>query len=82
MIRLSDWGWRKSEPGDLGPCEQPTLLRRGLDLVASTGTPEDKVADALGTPIGRLTEICGPGRPIVDMQAPYEPDKVQPLRRD
>lgn len=82
MIRLSDWGWRKSEPGDLGPCEQPTLLRRGLDLVASTGASEDKIADALGIPIGRLTEICGPGRPIVDMRRPYEPDKVQPLRRD
>ena len=32
MIRLSDWGWRRSEPGDIGPAEQPTVLRRGLDL--------------------------------------------------
>jgi Zn-dependent peptidase ImmA (M78 family) len=83
MIRLSDWGWRKSEPGDLGPSEQPTLLRRGLDLVVdSTGAPEEKIANALGIPVGRLTEICGPGRPVVDVTARDESAKVQPIHRD
>ncbi len=81
MIRLSDWGWRKSEPGDLGPYERPTLLRRGLDLVVeSTGTPEDQIANALGMPSDRLDEICGPGRPVVGLKKQVETGKVRSLR--
>jgi Zn-dependent peptidase ImmA (M78 family)/DNA-binding XRE family transcriptional regulator len=81
MIRLSDWGWRRDEPGDLGPVEQPTLLRRGLDLVAdAAGTPEDRIADALGISIDRLQEICGPGRPAI-MPNGTEDRKVLPFRR-
>jgi Zn-dependent peptidase ImmA (M78 family)/transcriptional regulator with XRE-family HTH domain len=67
MIRLSDWSWRRSEPGETGPAEQPTLLRRGLDLVVnSTGHTEEQIADNLGLPVERLVEICGPGRPRID----------------
>lgn len=81
MIRLSDWGWRKSEPGDLGPYERPTLLRRGLDLVVeSTGTSEDTIANALGIPSDRLNEICGPGRPIVGVDGSVNNENVRPLR--
>lgn len=81
MIRLSDWGWRKDEPGDLGPSEKPTLLRRGLDLVVeSTGTSEDQIANVLGMPRDRLDEICGPGRPLVGVNEPMEPGKVRSLR--
>jgi Zn-dependent peptidase ImmA (M78 family)/DNA-binding XRE family transcriptional regulator len=82
MVRLSDWGWRKSEPGDLGPYERPTLLRRGLDLVVeSTGTSEEKIANALGIPSDRLNKICGPGRPVVGINGPTEErENVRPLR--
>lgn len=83
MIRLSDWGWRKSEPGDLGAPEQPTLLRKGLNLVIdSTGISEEQIANSLGIPIGRLTEICGPGRPVVDLQPLDELSNVQSMHRD
>lgn len=82
MIRLSDWGWRKDEPGDLGPFEQATLLRRGLNLVSdAAGTPEDQIADALGISSDRLQEICGPGRPAIG-PAETESKKVLPFRRD
>ena len=33
MTRLSTLGWRKSEPGDAGPPEQPTLLARAADML-------------------------------------------------
>jgi Zn-dependent peptidase ImmA (M78 family)/transcriptional regulator with XRE-family HTH domain len=81
MIRLSDWGWRKSEPDDLGPHERPTLLRRGLDLVVeSTGTSEDKIANALGISSDRLNEICGPGRPVVALDGVVGHENVRALR--
>jgi Zn-dependent peptidase ImmA (M78 family)/transcriptional regulator with XRE-family HTH domain len=81
MIRLSDWGWRREEPGDLGVFEQPTLLRRGLDLVAeAAGTPEDQIADTLGISSDRLQEICGPGRPAIAPISGPEPEKVRALR--
>jgi Zn-dependent peptidase ImmA (M78 family)/transcriptional regulator with XRE-family HTH domain len=83
MIRLSDWGWRRSEPGDLGPAEQPTLLRRGLDLVvSSTGASEEQIADTLSLPVQRLTEICGPGRPRIDPVGTPECEKVRSIIRD
>ncbi len=83
MIRLSDWGWRKCEPGDLGSFEQPTLLRRGLDLVVeSVGTSEDRIANALGLSSDRLNEICGPGRPAIVPAAPTNTEKVRALRPD
>lgn len=85
MIRLSDWGWRKSEPGDIGPQERPTLLRRALDLVVdSAGTSEEKIADSLGLPIERLSEICGPGRPVVGFaeNPTSEHHKVRSIRSE
>jgi len=83
MIRLSDWGWRRSEPGDIGPAEQPTVLRRGLDLVvSSTGTTEEQIADNLGLPHQRLTEICGPGRPRIDSAGEGSIEKVRSIVRD
>jgi Zn-dependent peptidase ImmA (M78 family) len=33
QIYLSSRGWRESEPIDIGPLEQPTLLSRALDLM-------------------------------------------------
>lgn len=83
MIRLSDWGWRRSEPGDIGPHERPTLLRRALDLVVdSAGSSEEQIANSLGIPIERVKEICGPGRPVVGLSArqPAEQENVRPLR--
>lgn len=83
MIRLSDWGWRRTEPGDLGPTEQPTLLRRGLDLVVnSTGTTEEQIADNLGLPMQRLTEICGPGRPRINPVESADRENVRSIVPD
>lgn len=44
------------------------LLRRGLDLVMeSTSKSEDQIAESLGLPGDRLCEICGYGRPKVQI---------------
>lgn len=83
MIRLSDWGWRKSEPGDIGLRERPTLLRRALDLVVdSAGSSEERLANSLGIPTERLNEICGPGRPVVGLSdtSRQSDQNVRPLR--
>lgn len=55
---MSRAGWRRTEPGDLGPPEQPQLLRRAVaaletrgvsvvDLAAEARLPEDFVRDYL-----------------------------------
>jgi Zn-dependent peptidase ImmA (M78 family)/transcriptional regulator with XRE-family HTH domain len=81
MIRLSDWGWRKTEPGDLGSFEQPTVLRRGLDLVvAAVGPSEIQIADSLGISGERLAEICGPGRPLVGPTELHQPTNLHVLK--
>lgn len=33
MIQLSERGWRTNEPADLGPCEEPVLLRQAIELL-------------------------------------------------
>jgi Zn-dependent peptidase ImmA (M78 family)/DNA-binding XRE family transcriptional regulator len=37
MKTMSRRGWRKNEPGYLGPPEQPTLLTKALEALAATG---------------------------------------------
>lgn len=37
MKTMSRRGWRKNEPGYLGPPEQPTLLTKALEALATTG---------------------------------------------
>lgn len=37
MKTMSRRGWRKNEPGYLGPPEQPTLLTKALEVLAVTG---------------------------------------------
>lgn len=37
MIQLSERGWRTNEPSDLGPPEQPMLLRQAIELLEANG---------------------------------------------
>ncbi|TYC18533.1 ImmA/IrrE family metallo-endopeptidase [Actinomadura syzygii] len=44
MSALSSRGWRRQEPGPARPLEQPTMLTRALEIVATAGTDRDRVA--------------------------------------
>jgi Zn-dependent peptidase ImmA (M78 family)/DNA-binding XRE family transcriptional regulator len=60
MIRLSDLGYRTSEPGDLGSPERPGLLRSALELLsASTGWGLADLAAEVCLPVSLVREISG-----------------------
>jgi Zn-dependent peptidase ImmA (M78 family)/DNA-binding XRE family transcriptional regulator len=61
MISMSERGWRSSEPGDVGPPEQPSLLRRALDMLADArGFGVTELARALHVHPERVEEVLGP----------------------
>lgn len=60
MIRLSDYGFRITEPGDLGSPERPALLRSALELIfGTTGWGLKGVAAEVCLPASLIREICG-----------------------
>jgi Zn-dependent peptidase ImmA (M78 family) len=60
MIRLSELGYRTSEPGDLGELEMPALLRSALELTEKeTGWGVGDLATELRLPTPLAREICG-----------------------
>lgn len=66
MIRLSEMGHRMSEPGDLGPPEEPGLLRSAMELLAeSTEWTVDHLVQAVRLPADLVREICS-----LDREAP------------
>jgi Zn-dependent peptidase ImmA (M78 family)/DNA-binding XRE family transcriptional regulator len=79
MVRLSDMGYRTNEPGDLGPPEQPGLLRAAVDLLSeskSWGLPE--LATEVRLPVTLVREICALDGDAAD----GEPVEVRPLKQD
>lgn len=48
---MSKRNWRKEEPGDLGPAEQPTIMKKALSLLASRNYTVDDLADATRLPV-------------------------------
>lgn len=56
MKYMSMRGWRKQEPVDLGPCEEPKLLREAMKA-AGLGVPG--IAEALRLPAADLEELLG-----------------------
>ena len=45
MIRMSQQGWRRDEPGAIASIEQPSLMPRALELLDSVGiTAEELIA--------------------------------------
>ena len=59
--------WRQREPGELGPPEQPALMRRALDVAASRGVSLESLADEIALPQSFVSELIGAGddRPAV-----------------
>jgi Zn-dependent peptidase ImmA (M78 family)/transcriptional regulator with XRE-family HTH domain len=56
---LSARGWRKREPGDLGPPENPILLQRGLQVAAETGMSLETIMQRAGLPEEDIRTILG-----------------------
>lgn len=57
MIQLSERGWRTKEPSDLGPPEQPILLRQAVELLTDDrGLGLAEIARDLRTPQRLITE--------------------------
>jgi Zn-dependent peptidase ImmA (M78 family)/DNA-binding XRE family transcriptional regulator len=51
---MSRIGWRRTEPGDLGPPERPRLLSRAVELLQEHGTGEAALADETHIPLREL----------------------------
>jgi Zn-dependent peptidase ImmA (M78 family)/DNA-binding XRE family transcriptional regulator len=69
MKTMSTRGWRKQEPGDIGPPESPILLRRAVEIVGQAGVPLHDLARRAGLPEGDINSILGTtddDRPRVD----------------
>jgi Zn-dependent peptidase ImmA (M78 family)/transcriptional regulator with XRE-family HTH domain len=67
---LSARGWRKREPGDLGPPENPILLQRALQVATETGVNLDALVQRAGLPEDDIRTILGPSydpRPHVEL---------------
>jgi Zn-dependent peptidase ImmA (M78 family)/DNA-binding XRE family transcriptional regulator len=58
---MSTRGWRKFEPGDLGPPESPVLLRRAINLATESGTTLSDLARQAGLPQQDINVILGDG---------------------
>ena len=56
---LSARGWRKQEPGDLGPPENPILLCRALQLATETGVTTEALIQRAGLPEEDIRTILG-----------------------
>lgn len=61
---MSRAGWRKTEPGDLGPPERPRLLRRAVEALDAEGIALEDLADEAQLPLDVLREyLTVPGAP-------------------
>lgn len=59
MTSLSSKGWRTSEPGDIGPQEQPSLLPRAAMLLQEKGIAVTDIADACRMPEEVVATVLG-----------------------
>lgn len=59
MKVMSARGWRKREPGDLGPAESPILLRRAIDVTAKNGMTLSGLIRRAGLPERDIRTILG-----------------------
>jgi len=67
---MSKRNWRNEEPGDLGPAEQPTLMRKALGLLASRNYTLYHLAEATSLPVDIVALIAAlqeDDRPAVEV---------------
>ena len=59
--------WRIKEPGDLGPSEQPILLRKCIELLDKLGITRDALANELCFPRSLLDQLVGDDLPTIQI---------------
>ncbi|MGN6131168.1 MAG: helix-turn-helix domain-containing protein [Nocardioidaceae bacterium] len=64
MIRMSQQGWRRDEPGAIASIEQPSLMPRALELLDSVGITADELIAQCRIP-SHLFEAVTSRTPIV-----------------
>ncbi len=68
---MSSRGWRINEPGDnlLGRPEQPVLLTKAIDVLASEGVTLEALAEEAALPIVLIRRLLGlhDARPVIDI---------------
>jgi hypothetical protein len=57
---LSRQGWRRNEPVDLGPPEEPQLLPRAFALIARKGITPSDLFETLALPEMCTSELAAP----------------------
>ncbi len=71
MKYMSRAGWRKHEPGELGPPERPRLLRRAAEALEHAGIDAERLAELAHIPIEEvrmyLTMPAAPGRVTIEL---------------
>jgi Zn-dependent peptidase ImmA (M78 family)/transcriptional regulator with XRE-family HTH domain len=65
MIRMSQQGWRRDEPGAITSIEQPSLMPRALELLDSVGITADELIAQCRIPSHLFEAVTG-RTPIVD----------------
>jgi Zn-dependent peptidase ImmA (M78 family) len=59
LVRMSSEGWRRDEPGDLGPPEIPTMLPQALELLSQRGVTLETLAAEAKLPLAVVAEVVG-----------------------
>lgn len=75
MMRISSWGWRRAEPGNVVALEMPSLLPGALDALENAGINARDIAHGPGLPL--------PVFEIITARSPHtEPELEQDIDRD
>lgn len=76
MMRISSWGWRRAEPGNIVALEMPSLLPGAVEVLEQAGISASDIARGPGLPLPVL-EVVTARSP----QAHTEPD-IDPTQID
>lgn len=81
---MSKRNWRNEEPGDLGPAEQPTLMKKALDLLASRSYTIDDLAATTSLPadiVALVAALQDDDRPAVQLEVGAESPQIPPTTK-
>jgi Zn-dependent peptidase ImmA (M78 family) len=70
MRQMAARGWRRQEPGDLGPPEQPMFLARTVELLRELGLTTSAVAQEADLPAEIIEQFVAAGtdpRPVLTL---------------
>jgi Zn-dependent peptidase ImmA (M78 family)/transcriptional regulator with XRE-family HTH domain len=65
MVRMSQNGWRRAEPGRVTSLEMPSMLPRAREVMNTAGIDDEKFLSGSGLPAG-LYEVAASRVPVAD----------------